>query len=216
MKMSKNLADLRNNHHDFSLGNMDINLSDSPFDIFSSWFDNAIASGELESNACVVSTVSLDLQPSSRIVYLKELQDEAFIFYTNYASQKGKEIQNNPKASMLFFWPKSERQVRIEGLVSKLPESVSDAYFDSRPLQSKLGAWSSHQSDELHDQKELVERMAFYENKFGENVPRPPHWGGYALTPTLIEFWQGKSSRLHDRIVFELLEGNWKIYRKNP
>ena len=216
MKMSKNLADLRNNHHDFSLGNMDINLSDSPFDIFSSWFDNAIASGELESNACVVSTVSLDLQPSSRIVYLKELQDEAFIFYTNYASQKGKEIQNNPKASMLFFWPKSERQVRIEGLVSKLPESVSDAYFDSRPLQSKLGAWSSHQSDELHDQKELVERMAFYENKFGENVPRPPHWGGYALSPTLIEFWQGKPSRLHDRIVFELLEGNWKIYRKNP
>ncbi len=216
MKMSKNLADLRNNHHDFSLGNMDINLSDSPFDIFSSWFDNAIASGELESNACVVSTVSLDLQPSSRIVYLKELQDEAFIFYTNYASQKGKEIQNNPKASMLFFWPKSERQVRIEGLVSKLPESVSDAYFDSRPLQSKLGAWSSHQSDELHDQKELVDRMAFYENKFGENVPRPPHWGGYALTPTLIEFWQGKPSRLHDRIVFELLEGNWKIYRKNP
>ena len=216
MKMSKNLADLRNNHHDFSLGNMDINLSDSPFDIFSSWFDNAIASGELESNACVVSTVSLDLQPSSRIVYLKELQDEAFIFYTNYASQKGKEIESNPKASMLFFWPKSERQVRIEGLVSKLPESVSDAYFDSRPLQSKLGAWSSHQSDELHDQKELVERMAFYENKFGENVPRPPHWGGYALAPTLIEFWQGKSSRLHDRIVFELLEGNWKIYRKNP
>ena len=216
MKMSKNLADLRNNHHDFSLGNMDINLSDSPFDIFNSWFDNTIASGELESNACVVSTVSLDLQPSSRIVYLKELQDEAFIFYTNYASQKGKEIQNNPKASMLFFWPKSERQVRIEGLVSKLPESVSDAYFDSRPLQSKLGAWSSHQSDELHDQKELVERMAFYENKFGENVPRPPHWGGYALSPTLIEFWQGKPSRLHDRIVFELLEGNWKIYRKNP
>lgn len=216
MKMSKNLADLRNNHHDFSLGNMDINLSDSPFDIFNSWFDNAIASGELESNACVVSTVSLDLQPSSRIVYLKELQDEAFIFYTNYVSQKGKEIQNNPKASMLFFWPKSERQVRIEGLVSKLPESVSDAYFDSRPLQSKLGAWSSHQSDELHDQKELVDRMAFYENKFGENVPRPPHWGGYALTPTLIEFWQGKPSRLHDRIVFELLEGNWKIYRKNP
>ena len=216
MKMSDNLRDLKNNHQDFTKGSLATNEEKNPYVLFSRWFDEAITSGELESNACVVSTVSIDLQPSSRIVYLKELLDEAFIFYTNYASQKGKEIQNNPKASMLFFWPKSERQVRIEGLVSKLLESVSDAYFDSRPLQSKLGAWSSHQSDELLDQKELLERMAFYENKFGENVPRPPHWGGYALAPTLIEFWQGKPSRLHDRIVFEAFEGNWKIYRKNP
>ena len=214
--MSDNLKDLKNNHQDFSKGSLESNEEKNPYVLFQRWFDEAIASGELEANACVISTVSVDLQPSARIVYLKEMVDNGFVFYTNYSSQKGKEIAINPKVSMLFFWPKNERQVRIEGEVVKLPEAISDAYFESRPLQSKLGAWASHQSDELVDSSEIHNRMAYYSEKFGDAVPRPAHWGGYAVIPQCMEFWQGRPSRLHDRIVFTSFEGTWKIHRKNP
>jgi pyridoxamine 5'-phosphate oxidase len=214
--MSENLDDLKNNHQDFSKGTLENNMDKDPFEFFSRWFDEAVNVEELEVNACVISTVSSDLQPSARIVYLKEIVDNGFVFYTNYASQKGKEIALNPKASMLFFWPKNERQVRIEGVIVKLADAISDAYFDARPLQSKLGAWASHQSEELRDVQEIQDRMVYYGEKFGSAVPRPPHWGGYSLSPTVMEFWQGRPSRLHDRIVFTASKNSWLISRKNP
>jgi len=214
--MSENLDDLKNNHQDFSKGTLENNVDKDPFEFFSRWFDEAVKVEELEVNACVISTVSSDLQPSARIVYLKEIVDNGFVFYTNYASQKGKEIALNPKASMLFFWPKNERQVRIEGVIVKLADAISDAYFAGRPLQSKLGAWASHQSEELKDLQEIHDRMVYYGEKFGSAVPRPPHWGGYSLRPSVMEFWQGRPSRLHDRIVFTASKNSWLISRKNP
>lgn len=214
--MSENLDDLKNNHQDFSKGTLENNVDKDPFEFFSRWFDEAVKAEELEVNACVISTVSSDLQPSARIVYLKEIVDNGFVFYTNYASQKGQEIALNPKASMLFFWPKNERQVRIEGVIVKLADAISDAYFDARPLQSKLGAWASHQSEELKDVQEIHDRMVYYGEKFGSAVPRPPHWGGYSLSPSVMEFWQGRPSRLHDRIVFTTSKNSWLISRKNP
>lgn len=214
--MSENLDDLKNNHQDFSKGTLENNVDKDPFEFFSRWFDEAVKVEELEVNACVISTVSSDLQPSARIVYLKEIVDDGFVFYTNYASQKGKEIALNPKASMLFFWPKNERQVRIEGVIVKLADAISDAYFAGRPLQSKLGAWASHQSEELKDLQEIHDRMVYYGEKFGSSVPRPPHWGGFSLRPSVMEFWQGRPSRLHDRIVFTASKNSWLISRKNP
>jgi pyridoxamine 5'-phosphate oxidase len=154
--------------------------------------------------------------PSSRIVYLKELIKDKFVFYTNYNSQKGNEIKQNPKAAMLFFWPGLEKQIRIEGHCEKVEPEISDDYFNSRPNSSKLGAWASQQSDVLSDRSELEDRLVYFSEKFKSNIPRPPHWGGYYLLPNKIEFWKGRPSRLHDRIVWELEENKWVVYRKNP
>ncbi|MFM7472531.1 MAG: pyridoxamine 5'-phosphate oxidase, partial [Crocinitomicaceae bacterium] len=137
-------------------------------------------------------------------------------FYTNYASQKGEELSLNPIASMLFFWPKLQRQVRITGSVSKISEEDSDAYFASRPRESQLGAWASYQSEILADRNELFSRIANLEQQFKDTVPRPSHWGGYALKPSEIEFWQGQPSRLHDRLVYIKTSDSWKVQRKNP
>jgi pyridoxamine 5'-phosphate oxidase len=165
----------------------------------------------------VLSTCDINsLQPSSRVVYLKELVDCQFIFYTNYSSQKGRELAQNPKASMLFFWPGLQRQVRIEGEVQKVHTEISNAYFASRPRESQLGAWASLQSEILEKRLILEQRFAELEKEFDAEVPRPNHWGGYALMPRLVEFWQGRPSRLHDRIVYEKQNSSWGIYRKNP
>jgi pyridoxamine 5'-phosphate oxidase len=144
------------------------------------------------------------------------LLNKKFVFYTNYRSQKGKELASNPKAGMLFFWPGLQRQVRIEGMVEKVSETVSDDYFKSRPRGSQIGAWASSQSEFLNDRVDLEKKVEQYAKKFPGEVPRPPHWGGYELTPVLIEFWQGRPSRLHDRIIFEWYGNEWKVYRKNP
>jgi pyridoxamine 5'-phosphate oxidase len=144
------------------------------------------------------------------------LLEEGPIFYTNYASDKGKSIEANPNIQALIFWPGLERQIRIMGTAEKVPEEMSDTYFQSRPWGSKIGAWASHQSEVLASREELEERVHELALKYPVEVPRPPHWGGYLLRPIQIEFWQGRRSRLHDRIVFELEEGSWKIYRKNP
>lgn len=210
------LEDLKNDHKDFDFAKIDEVLGSDPYAIFRQWMKNAVDHNQIEVNACVISTVDSNGQPSSRIVYLKELLDEQFIFYTNYHSQKGKELDKNNQISMLFFWPALQQQVRIEGWISRVDEAMSDAYFESRPRGSKIGAWASNQSDDLESRDELEQRVFDYAAKFPTHVPRPPHWGGYALSANKIEFWQGRPSRLHDRFVFIKENNNWTVKRLNP
>ncbi|MBM3160963.1 MAG: pyridoxamine 5'-phosphate oxidase [Bacteroidetes bacterium] len=213
--MSEELKKLRDDHKDFLGDNLE-NPPLCPLSLFSDWFDAAVRGQELESNALCLSTVGKSGIPSSRIVYLKEMKEETFIFYTNYNSKKGEELDQNPNATMLFFWPKLQRQVRITGLVSKISEQDSDAYFSSRPRESQLGAWASHQSEILHSRAELLSRLTDLAVQFPSDVPRPAHWGGYALLPSEMEFWQGQPSRLHDRVVYERFANSWRTIRKNP
>jgi pyridoxamine 5'-phosphate oxidase len=215
--MSEWINKLRDSHADFDKGGLIDSLGNNPFDGFSLWFDEAITKNEIEANACVLSTVDkANFQPTSRIVYLKELKNNQFVFYTNYKSQKGKELSDNPKASLLFFWPGLQRQLRIEGIVNKVSPEESDIYFASRPRESQLGAWASHQSEILNDRNDLITRLEELDLKYPDRVPRPPHWGGYALRPQLLEFWQGLPSRLHDRLIFQKTDDNWNTFRKNP
>ncbi len=209
------IEQMRNDHREFDKGNLEGYFGNEPFDLFTTWYSDAFIS-QPEPNAFVLSTAGLNNFPSSRILYLKELLNKKFVFYTNYRSQKGKELASNPKAGMLFFWPGLQRQVRIEGMVEKVSETVSDDYFKSRPRGSQIGAWASSQSEFLNDRVDLEKKVEQYAKKFPGGVPRPPHWGGYELTPVLIEFWQGRPSRLHDRIIFEWYGNEWKVYRKNP
>lgn len=210
------LEQMRNDHKDFDHGSLEGNFGSQPFELFSTWFSEAIETKQVEPNAFVLSTVNTTLQISSRILYLKEVMEEQFVFYTNYNSHKGTDLMHNNTASMLFFWPNLQRQVRIEGVCAKVATEISDAYFASRPRASQIGAWASHQSEKLEDRTILEARVEALAQQFPASVPRPPHWGGYALTPTLVEFWQGRSSRLHDRIVFERNADHWEIYRVNP
>lgn len=189
----------------------------SPFGQFANWFDEAIAASVPEPTAMVLSTVSRAGHASSRVILLKGVDEDGLVWYTNYASRKGQDIEARPHASLLFFWPELERQIRIEGSVSKVSELESLAYFSSRPLESRLGAWASRQStvvasrDVLHRQYEdAVERFADGE------VPLPSTWGGYRLTPTFYEFWQGRPSRMHDRISYRLEGLDWIVERLSP
>lgn len=213
--MKDYLKAFRDGHHDFESNEKGLNAS-NPFELFDAWMEDAVSNEEMEPNAFVISTVSADLQPSNRIVYLKGVIDQQYLFYTNYNSQKGQDIAQNSKVSILFFWPKLHRQVRIEAICTKTSEEISDNYFNSRPRGSQIGAWASEQSDELEDRDTLTKRVDEFEKKFPSEVPRPPHWGGYQLKPTKFEFWQGRPSRLHDRLVFVPSSDQWTITRKNP
>lgn len=215
-KIDHLMDEFRAGHHEFENGHLDGFEGSNPFELFEHWMNEAVQNGELEANAFNISTVSLEGYPESRIVYLKELQDREFIFYTNYNSSKGKAIEQNDKVTMLFFWPKSSRQVRVNGICSKVAPEVSDDYFASRPRGSQIGAWASHQSEELLDREVLEDRIKELELKFPDKVDRPPHWGGYKVKPISIEFWQGRPSRLHDRILFKKNDVTWDIVRLNP
>lgn len=213
----KEILDIfRAGHHEFENGRFDHIPSDSPFELFEMWIKDAFDAGELESNAFVLSTVDAYNVPTSRIVYFKDVVDHQFVFYTNYSSKKGQDIALNDNVSMLFFWPKSARQILIKGKCTKVSAEMSDAYFASRPRGSQIGAWASNQSELLTDRSELEKRIEEYEAKFPNEVPRPEDWGGYQIDPVSFEFWQGRPSRLHDRVQFDKSDDEWIVFRKNP
>lgn len=204
---------------DFSYKKLDEKeVGDNPIAFFSRWIEEAIDSQILDPYAMCVSTVSQDGMPSSRIVYLRDLAENGFVFYTNYQSQKGKEIAFNPNASLNFYWAEIERQVRIAGRVKKYDAEKSDEYFANRPRESKIGAWASDQSSVLKSREELENKLEDLKGRFEgeEEIPRPPHWGGYILEPEMVEFWQGRPSRLHDRIRFSKNGDEWLIERLSP
>lgn len=209
------IADIRKDYQLKSLAESEV--AKNPFDQFSIWWEEAVQSAIVEVNAMALSTVSPEGRPSSRIVLLKGYNEEGFVFFTNYTSDKGKQIAHNEHVSLLFFWKELERQVRIEGVASQVAAEESDAYFDSRPVGSRLGAWASPQSQKIADREILDKELEKFTAQFSEQlIPRPPHWGGYRVRPIRIEFWQGRSSRLHDRILYEQVQENWQISRLAP
>jgi len=203
---------------EYTLKALEIDQVDKdPIKQFKVWFEEALHANVPEPNAMNLATVTLQGKPTSRIVLLKGIEEEEFIFYTNYESRKGKEMAHVPYACLNFFWPELERQIRIEGEISKVAPSTSDEYFQSRPRGSRIGAHVSPQSKVLSDRSILEEKAKELEKEFkGKEVPRPVHWGGYGLMPSLIEFWQGRASRLHDRITYEFENGKWMIKRLAP
>ena len=210
------IADLRQEYMFRGLDESD--LDPDPFVQFRSWFDQAVAAQVPEPNAMTLATAGADCRPSARLVLLKGFDASGFVFYTNYESRKARELAANPWAALVFFWPQLARQVRIEGRVEPVAPHESDAYFHSRPRGSQLGAWASHQSQVISSRAVLDQRMqeltAAYQAR---PVPRPPYWGGYRLAPTLVEFWQGRPNRLHDRLRYRRLEdGGWLIERLAP
>lgn len=212
----KNIAAIREDYAKGSLSEHEV--ADDPFKQFTAWFEQALGAQVMEPNAMVLSTLDAEGFPSSRVVLLKDMKSDGFSFFTNYESQKGLDMARCPKVSLLFFWPELQRQVRIEGEVSKLGDEDSDEYFASRPKGSRVGAWASPQSQIIPDRAFLEQRVRFYDEKFEgtEQVERPDFWGGYLVKPSKIEFWQGRSSRLHDRILYVLEEGSWIINRLAP
>lgn len=206
----------RDGRHEFENGRLDGIKVDDPYHLFEEWMKTAVEKNEPEANAFALSTVNQKGQPSCRIVYLKEMLDGEFVFYTNYASHKGSDIAVNNQVSALFFWPQLARQIRIEGICTKVTPEVSDAYFASRPRSSQIGAWASQQSQVLSGREVLENRVSEFDEQFTGKVPRPENWGGYAIKPTVIEFWQGRPSRLHDRLHFTASEEGWKLVQLNP
>lgn len=194
-------------------------IAPEPFTQFQQWLADALEAKVPEPNAMHLATVSANGRPSGRIVLLKGLTEKGFVFFTNYQSRKGQELASNQWASLTFFWPELERQVRIEGSTELVSAQQSDAYFHSRPRSSQIGAWASPQSQQIPDRQVLEENTIRLQEEFGQEqlIPRPPHWGGYCIVPDKIEFWQGRPSRLHDRIVYiKAAENTWQKHRLAP
>jgi pyridoxamine 5'-phosphate oxidase len=184
---------------------------------FHVWFENAIDADLHEPNAMILATATGEGKPSARTVLLKGYDERGFVFYTNYEGRKAGELETNPECALLFYWGDLERQVRVEGTVSRISEQESDAYFASRPRGSRLGAWASQQSRPVEHRSVLEERIRALEAEYeGREIPRPPFWGGYRVEPEEIEFWQGRESRLHDRLVYRREDGAWRIERLQP
>jgi len=189
----------------------------NPYLLFEKWFKEALKVKALDVNAMTLATVSSAGKPSVRTVLLKGYDAKGFVFYTNYQSHKGRDLAARPVASLLFFWPQLSRQIRIDGPVKKVPEWESDEYFQTRPRGSQLGAWTSDQSRVIPSRDRLEQRMKALEKEYeGKLIPRPPHWGGYRLSPESIEFWKGRLNRLHDRLVYRRKSGGWKRERLAP
>ena len=209
------IADLRRDYSQHQLSESDVDPD--PIRQFEKWFHETIEAELPEPNAMSLATVDAGGKPSLRIVLLKDVDERGFTFYTNYQSRKGEQLLQNPHAALTFHWVELERQVRIEGIVERVDEADSEAYFNVRPLKSRLGAIASAQSRPIASREALEQQFADAERQFGETPPRPAHWGGYRLKPTWIEFWQGRRSRLHDRVAYTLgSDGQWKRERLQP
>ena len=212
--------DATNLREDYQAGELlEADAPANPLDLFHEWFKHAQDSKIPEPNAMVLATITDQNTPAARVVLLKQMNERGFIFYTNYESRKGRELAGHPHAAAVFNWLKLQRQVRIEGRVEKVDDQVSTDYFKSRPRKSQVGAWVSNQSEVIPGREVLEKEQAEIEARFAgeENLPRPEHWGGYVIVPSLIEFWQGRRSRLHDRIVYRLNEdGSWQQDRLAP
>lgn len=210
------IQNLRQDYKSATLSETDVEAN--PVSQFSKWFAEAMASQIYEPNVMTLATSTAEGKPSARIMLLKGFDERGFTFYTNYLSRKGQEITKNAHAALVFFWPELERQVRIEGTLEKLNEKDSALYFHSRPRKSQIGAIASPQSREIDNKEFLLNNLATLEEKYkdGAEIPKPPHWGGYIVRPVFIEFWQGGSGRLHDRIAYKLVDNKWKIIRLAP
>jgi pyridoxamine 5'-phosphate oxidase len=209
------IADIRQDYKMNSL--LEVDIDANPFVQFTKWWDEALVSKIEEVNAMTLATVGEGGRPSARIVLLKGMSENGFEFFTNYESHKAKEMATNKNVALIFFWKELERQIRIEGTVEKLSAEKSDIYFNSRPVESRIGAWSSPQSSVIENREILEDNVITIKHTFeNTEITRPPFWGGYIVQPTLIEFWQGRSSRLHDRIEYFLEEGIWKTRRLAP
>lgn len=207
------IADLRTTYDKQSL--LESAVATDPLAQFTAWFDQALQGGDPEPNAMTLATADAQGRPSARIVLLKGVDHNGLVFFSNYTSRKGRELDANPHASLLFFWPMLQRQVRAEGRVVPLPAAESDHYFDSRPLGSRIGAWASAQSQPTQ-RDTLANRWQTLADTLGEHPPRPAHWGGYCLVPERMEFWQGRPSRLHDRLVYQHSPDGWILSRLAP
>ncbi len=208
------LADIRK---DYKLASLDVSdVAASPFTQFDVWFGEALKAELPEPNAMTLATCDASGRPSARVVLIKGFDERGMVFFTNYQSHKGQDLAANNRAALLFFWPELERQIRIEGRVETVSAADSDAYYQSRPPLSRIGAWASPQSQVLPSRTDLEARFAAFAAEHGENPPRPAHWGGYRVVPSFFEFWQGRRSRLHDRICYRLSDKEWKVERLAP
>lgn len=212
----KSLANIRNEYKKAAL--TEDKVSKDPIEQFNNWFKEAKETAMVEPTAMTLATTSANGVPSARIVLLKGVEKGNFIFYTNYQSHKGKDLENNPYAALNFFWPSLERQVNIKGIVERVSEKSATEYFQSRPRESQIGAWASPQSSVIANRDLLEKRKAEIEKKYKyvEVLPKPKQWGGYVVKPFFIEFWQGRPGRLHDRIIYTLTDKGWEIKRLAP
>ena len=208
------LADMRKNYQQAEL--LESNAAKHPLEQFTLWLNQALAAEIPEPNAMTLATVASDLRPSTRIVLIKGYDEQGIVWFTNYDSRKGRELAGNPFAALQFHWVELERVVRIEGRVEKISEADSDTYYHSRPLASRIGAWASPQSQSIGSREWLQQELQTYADKFQQEPPRPPHWGGYRLLPDAWEFWQGGGARLHDRLHYRKQQDQWVMQRLAP